>query len=62
MINLLTGFTNDRWLASEANPAGYHASMWIFTGIAVPAVVCATALWKAEAGPHAHGLETITAH
>ncbi len=60
IINLLIGWTNDRRLASAANPAGYHASMWTFTGIAVLAVLCALALRRAETGPRAHGLETIT--
>jgi MFS family permease len=61
-INLMIGWANDRWLASSSNPAGYHASMWMFTGIAAFAVVFALALWRVETGPHAHGLETITAH
>jgi MFS family permease len=60
VINLLIGWANDRWLASAANAAGYHAGMWMFTGIAVLAVVCAFALWRVETGPSAHGLETIT--
>ncbi len=60
-INLLIGWANDRWLASATNTAGYHASMWMFTAIAVLSVVCALALWRVETGPHAHGLETITA-
>jgi MFS family permease len=60
-INLMIGWANDRWLASATNPSGYHASMWMFTGIAVLAVVCALALWRVEMGPHAHGLETIRA-
>ena len=60
IINLGIGFTNDRWLASATNPAGYRASMWVFTGIAVLAVLCAVALWRVETGPRAHGLETIT--
>jgi MFS family permease len=59
-INLLIGWANDRWLASATNAAGYHASMWIFSAIAVMAVLCALALWRVETGPHAHGLETIT--
>jgi MFS family permease len=61
VINLLIGWTNDRWLASAANAAGYHAGMWMFTAIAVLAVLCAFALWRVETGPAAHGLETITA-
>jgi MFS family permease len=60
IINLGIGFTNDRWLASATNPEGYRASMWVFTGIAVLAVLCAVALWRVETGPRAHGLETIT--
>jgi MFS family permease len=60
VINLMIGWANDRWLASAENPAGYHASMWMFTVIAVLAVVCALALWRVETGPNAHGLETIT--
>ncbi|HXN64973.1 MAG TPA: MFS transporter [Candidatus Acidoferrales bacterium] len=61
VINLLIGFVNDRWLASEANAAGYHVGLLIFTGIAVLAVLSAFALWRLETGPAAHGLETITA-
>jgi len=60
-INLLIGWSNDHCLASAENAAGYHASMWIFTGIALLAVLCAFALWRVETGPAAHGLETITA-
>ena len=60
-INLLIGWSNDHWLASAANPAGYRPSMLIFTAIALLAVTCAVLLRRAETGPHAHGLETITA-
>jgi sugar phosphate permease len=60
-VNLLIGRTNDRWRASAVNPAGYHASMWMFTAIAIMAVACAFALWRTESGPHGHGLETIRA-
>jgi MFS family permease len=60
VINLLIGWANDHWLASAQNVAGYRAGLLMFTGIAVLAVVCAFALWKAETGPQAHGLETIT--
>jgi MFS family permease len=60
VINLLIGWTNDHWLASAANAAGYRASMWVFTMIAVLAVLCSLALWRVESGPHRHGLETIT--
>ncbi len=60
IINLLIGWTNDHWLASAANAAGYDASMYTFTGIAVLAVFVAYMLWRAETGPSPHGLETIT--
>jgi predicted MFS family arabinose efflux permease len=60
VINLGIGAANDRWLASAAHPEGYHASMWMFTGIAVLAVLCAFGLWRVETGPEAHGLETVT--
>jgi predicted MFS family arabinose efflux permease len=59
-INLLIGWSNDHWLASATNPAGYHASMWLFTGIALLAVFSAVWLRVVETGPRAHGLETIT--
>lgn len=60
VINLLIGWANDHWLAGARNIAGYRAGLLMFTGIATLAVVCAFALWKAETGPQAHGLETIT--
>jgi hypothetical protein len=60
VINLLIGWANDRFLASAAHPAGYHAGMWIFTAIALLSVLCSFALWRVEMGPHSHGLETIT--
>jgi MFS family permease len=59
-VNLLIGWSNDHWLASATNPAGYHASMWLFTGIALLAVFSAVGLRVVETGPRAHGLETIT--
>jgi MFS family permease len=61
IINLLIGWANDHWLASTTNRAGYHAGLWMFTAIAVLAVLCAFALWHVETGPSAHGLETMTA-
>ncbi|HEV2547721.1 MAG TPA: MFS transporter [Stellaceae bacterium] len=60
VINLLIGWANDHWLASATNAAGYHAGLLMFTAIAVLAVLCAFALWRAETGPSSHGLETIT--
>jgi MFS family permease len=60
IVNLSIGWANDHWLASPTNAAGYHAGMLMFSGIALLSVVCAFALWRAETGPDAHGLETIT--
>ncbi len=60
-VNLLVGWSNDRWLAGPANPAGYRPGMWIFTSLALLAVCCAIALRRVETGPRAHGLETIRA-
>ena len=60
VINLLIGWANDHWLASATNAAGYRPGMWMFTAIAVLAVLCGFALWRVETGPRAHGLETIT--
>lgn len=60
IINLLIGWTNDHWLASAANAAGYRAGLCLFTGIAVLAVLIAYVLWRVESGRSSHGLETIT--
>ncbi len=60
VVNLLVGWANDRWLASAANAAGYHAGMWMFTAIALLAALFAFVLWRVETGPDSHGLETIT--
>ncbi len=59
-LNLLIGWTNDVYVASQANPAGYTPGMWVFTGLAVCGVVFALLLRRSETGPGAHGLETIT--
>jgi MFS family permease len=59
--NLMIGWANDHWLAGAANPAGYRAGMWMFTSLAVLAVLSASLLRQVETGPRAHGLETITA-
>jgi len=61
-VNLLIGWSNDRWLAGPANPAGYRPGMWIFTAFALLAVCCAIALRRVETGPRAQGLETIRTH
>jgi hypothetical protein len=60
-VNLLIGWSNDRWLAGPANPGGYRPGMWIFTALALLAVCFVVALRRVETGPGAHGLETIRA-
>lgn len=60
-MNLLIGWTNDHQRASAANPAGYFASMWMFSAVAVLSVLVALWLRRVETGPGGHGLETITA-
>jgi len=59
-LNLLIGWANDVYAAGEANPAGYTPGMWIFTALALCGLAFAFLLRRAETGPGAHGLETIT--
>jgi MFS family permease len=60
LLNLLIGATNDYWMASATNTAGYRPGMWVFTGFGLLAVITSIWLRKVETGPHAQGLETIT--
>jgi MFS family permease len=60
-MNWLIGRTNDSFGATAANPAGYVAGMWIFSVLGFLALLFAVLLRRAETGPDAHGLETITA-
>jgi len=60
-FNLVVGWSNDHWAASAANPAGYHAGMWIFSCLGFFGLFFAFMLRRSEAGPHGHGLETIRA-
>ncbi len=60
-FNLVIGWANDAAGASASNPAGYRPGMWIFSTLGVAAVLFSLLLWRREHGPHAHGLETITA-
>jgi MFS family permease len=59
--NLLIGWANDHWQAGAANPTGYRPGMWMFSAIGLLALVFALLLRRAETGPNARGLETITA-
>ncbi len=60
-FNLLIGSVNDYAHAGPANPAGYTPGMWIFSTLGILATAFALLLRNRERGPHAHGLETITA-
>jgi MFS family permease len=60
-FNLVIGWANDSAGASAANPAGYLPGLWIFSCLGFFGVFFAWLLWRAEKGPHAHGLETIKA-
>jgi MFS family permease len=55
------GYLNDRFGASAANPAGHAPGMWAFSVLGFLALAFAILLRRQETGPHAHGLETITA-
>lgn len=59
-FNFLIGAANDHAGASAAHPGGYALGMWIFSTLGVLGVVFAWLLHRAETGPGAHGLETIT--
>ncbi len=54
------GWLNDTFEAGPENPAGYEPGMWLFTVLGVFGLLFAYLLWKAERGPGAHGLESIT--
>jgi len=60
-FNLAIGWANDYSHASDANPAGYHLGMWIFSILGLLGMAFAFLLRRRELGPHGHGLETITA-
>ena len=59
-FNFLIGWANDFSHASAANPAGYRLGMWIFSSLGFFGFLFAWLLRRAETGPNAHGLETIT--
>lgn len=59
-MNWVIGRTNDAYVASAANPAGYIPGMWIFSIFGFFALLFAVLLRRRESGPHGHGLESIT--
>jgi MFS family permease len=60
-FNFLIGWANDYSGAAAANPTGYNLGMWIFSCLGLFGLLFAWLLRRNEAGPHAHGLETIRA-
>jgi len=60
LLNLLIGKANDYSQAGPNNPGGYALGMWIFSVLGFIGMALSIALRVREAGPHAHGLETIT--
>jgi MFS family permease len=59
-FNLIIGWANDHSGASMTNPGGYSLGMWIFSVSGFLGFFFAWLLRRAETGPRAHGLETIT--
>jgi hypothetical protein len=59
-FNFMIGKANDFAGASAANPGGYSLGMWIFSILGFLGFFFAFMLRRAETGPNAHGLETIT--
>jgi Na+/melibiose symporter-like transporter len=59
-MNWVLGFSNDLAGASAENPAGHIPGMWILSILGILAVTFSWLLRRAETGPDAHGLETIT--
>ena len=61
IMNLLIGQANDYTGAGLGNPGGYALGMCIFSVLGFLGLFFACLLRRRETGPHAHGLETITA-
>jgi MFS family permease len=59
-FNFLIGWANDHAAASAAHPTGYRLGMWIFSSLGFFGFLFAYLLRRAETGPDAKGLETIT--
>jgi len=59
-FNLLIGWSNDFSGAGVDNPGGYALGMWFFSVLGFLGFLFAWMLRRAEMGPNAHGLETIT--
>jgi len=60
LFNWMIGRANDLAAAGPDNPAGHIPGMYILTGLGVLAFLFSYLLFRAETGPDARGLETIT--
>jgi MFS family permease len=60
-VPFVVGLLNDMGRAGPENPGGYAGGMWFYTGLSSLGLLFAFLLWRAESGPRAHGLESITA-
>ena len=59
-FNKLIGWANTAWKAGPKNPGGYTYGMWMFSVLGILGMLFALLLRRAETGPNARGLETIT--
>lgn len=59
VCNLAAGYINDHSAASAENPAGYLPMLWFFGLLSLAAFAFAMLLYRAETGPHNHGLERV---
>ena len=57
LVPLAVGRFNTAFAAGPDNPAGYAPGMWFYTALAALGLLFSWLLWRAENGPHAHGLE-----
>jgi MFS family permease len=61
VVNLAAGALNDWAGAGATNPAGYRPMLLLFAALSTAGLIFSFLLRRREAGPHAHGLETVRA-